>query len=226
MIEIDLQRASVVDFSEPVQMSTFEALVHQRSDVTPEIMAFMEPFSLGLWIAVLLAIILCSLTLWAISRLLNWSQSENCCACACACSNGKENSVGLDSEFFSMLRGRRGCERFSYAQCVWYTTSCFFKHDSGNEPRSFSSKLLSLVIAIFTVILVACYTANLAAFLAIEWVSKNYRTSFTVIFLIFLKTCYSFFISKFNNRILNRAEKIPQNYTRNNDDFWSNKIFL
>ncbi|KAH9509951.1 Glutamate receptor 2 [Bulinus truncatus] len=63
---ISLEREKVVDFSMSFMKSGISALLHQPAKVKPNMFSFMEPFSLSLWLSILLACIGVSLVLFIV----------------------------------------------------------------------------------------------------------------------------------------------------------------
>ena len=57
---------------------------------------------------------------------------------------------------------------FDLIQSIWFTWGLLLAMDVGCKPKSFSCRIVALVLAFSMLIVITSYTANLAAFLVVE----------------------------------------------------------
>ncbi|XP_060529353.1 uncharacterized protein LOC132703854 [Cylas formicarius] len=139
-LSVSSARSEVIDFSSPYFFSgvSFLAAPQQRSEIP--LMAFLLPFSMELWIA-----ILTSLNITAIAvAIYEWL-----------------SPFGLNPW------GRQRSKNFSMSSALWVMWGLLCGHlVAFKAPKSWPNKFLINVWGGFSVIFVASYTANIAALIA------------------------------------------------------------
>ncbi|XP_071943037.1 glutamate receptor ionotropic, NMDA 1-like [Antedon mediterranea] len=142
-LTINKERVKHIDFSKPFKYQGLTILV--KKDVpTNTLVSFLRPFETELWILVFLAIHVVAFFLFILDRL---------------------------SPFSRMHTGRSGQEQdaLNLSRALWFSWGVLFNSGIGEgTPRSLSARVVGMVWAFFSMIMLASYTANLAAFLVLE----------------------------------------------------------
>ena len=107
----------------------------------------MNPLALDIWIYILLAYLMVSLTIWIVARFspAEWSAPHPC----------------VDSGYTVQ-------NDFTLANSFWFTVGTLMQQGSDLNPRAASTRIVGGIWWFFTLILISSYTANLAAFLTVE----------------------------------------------------------
>ncbi|XP_023314986.1 glutamate receptor ionotropic, kainate 2-like isoform X7 [Trichogramma pretiosum] len=111
--------------------------------------SFMNPLAIEIWLYVLAAYILVSVTMFVVARFspYEWNNPHPCH------SQGPVEIVE---------------NQFSLANSFWFTIGTLMQQGSDLNPKATSTRIVSGVWWFFTLIIIASYTANLAAFLTVE----------------------------------------------------------
>lgn len=139
-ISVSTKRAEVIDFTVPFYFSgvSFLTAPKLRSDIP--LLAFLQPFSTELWIAVFTSL---NITAMAVA-VYEWL-----------------SPFGLNPW------GRQRSKNFSIASALWVMWGLLCGHlVAFKAPKSWPNKFLINVWGGFSVIFVASYTANIAALIA------------------------------------------------------------
>lgn len=108
-------------------------------------MSFLQPFKEDLWIIILLSVHVVALVLYLLDRFSPFGKFK-----LSKTENTEEDALNL-------------------SRAIWFTWGVLLNSGIGEgTPRSFSARVLGMVWAGFTMILLASYTANLAAFLVLD----------------------------------------------------------
>ena len=107
----------------------------------------MNPLALDIWIYILLAYLMVSLTIWIVARFspAEWSAPHPC----------------VDT-------GHVVQNDFTLANSFWFAVGTLMQQGSDLNPRAASTRIVGGIWWFFTLILISSYTANLAAFLTVE----------------------------------------------------------
>ncbi|XP_018792801.1 PREDICTED: glutamate receptor ionotropic, kainate 2-like [Bactrocera latifrons] len=107
----------------------------------------MNPLAMEIWLYVLTAYILVSLTLFVMARFspYEWNNPHPCM---------KESDIVEN--------------QFSVSNSFWFITGTFLRQGSGLNPKAVSTRIVGAIWWFFTLIIISSYTANLAAFLTVE----------------------------------------------------------
>ena len=109
------------------------------------LVSFLQPFKDGLWIMVLLSVHVVALVLYLLDRFSPFGRFK-----LSKTENTEEDALNL-------------------SRALWFTWGVLLNSGIGEgTPRSFSARVLGMVWAGFAMIMVASYTANLAAFLVLD----------------------------------------------------------
>ena len=117
----------------------------KRKSSESSLVSFLQPFKDGLWIMVLLAVHVVALVLYLLDRFSPFAKFK-----LSKTENTEEDALNL-------------------SRALWFTWGVLLNSGIGEgTPRSFSARVLGMVWAGFAMIMVASYTANLAAFLVLD----------------------------------------------------------
>ena len=167
---IDPDRAKVIAFSKPFKYQGFTVLVKKVFYLTPtcalclliskltergllclqrqknsNLASFLQPFKNALWILVALSVHVVALVLYLLDRFSPFGRYK-----LAKSDDTEEDALNLSG-------------------AVWFAWGVLLNSGIGEgTPRSFSARVLGMVWAGFAMIIVASYTANLAAFLVLD----------------------------------------------------------
>ncbi|XP_022915882.1 glutamate receptor ionotropic, kainate 2-like isoform X3 [Onthophagus taurus] len=130
-------------------------LLRQASGVNPQVptsqqtrlFSFMNPLAMDIWLYVLSAYILVSLTMFVVARFspYEWHNPHPC---------------EIENETVE--------NQFSLANSFWFTIGTLMQQGSDLNPKATSTRIVGGIWWFFTLIIISSYTANLAAFLTVE----------------------------------------------------------
>ncbi|XP_033635922.1 glutamate receptor ionotropic, kainate 2-like [Asterias rubens] len=146
-LTITYSREQVVDFSKPYMHLGITILYRAPEPQNPGVFSFLNPLSFDVWLYVVIAFFLVSITLFLLARFspYEWYNSHPC--------NPAFDEVA---------------NQFNLTNCLWFAFGGLMQQGSEVNPRAFSTRVLSGFWWFFSLILVSSYTANLAAFLTVE----------------------------------------------------------
>ncbi|XP_040577875.1 glutamate receptor ionotropic, kainate 2 isoform X3 [Lepeophtheirus salmonis] len=144
---INFARETVIDFTKPFMNLGISILFKIPSGKPTRLFSFMNPLALEIWLYVLAAYILVSLTLFVMARFspYEWNNPHPC---------ETENDI-MENQF-------------SISNSFWFITGTFLRQGSGLNPKAASTRIVGGIWWFFTLIIISSYTANLAAFLTVE----------------------------------------------------------
>ncbi|KAL0994606.1 hypothetical protein UPYG_G00124760 [Umbra pygmaea] len=142
-LTITSEREKVIDFSKPFMTLGISILYTANMTRQPGYWSFLEPFSPGVWLFMLLAYLIVSCVLFLVTKLTPY---ESC------------------------LQGR--CKlvlnHYTLGNSLWFPVGWFIQHGTAISPHALSTRCLSAAWWFFTLIVVSSYTANMAAFLTVQ----------------------------------------------------------
>ena len=147
-LTITPERSIAIDFTKPFKyqgitiLQKRQAIQRTRHPLT----SFLQPFQDSLWVSVFVAVHVVALSLYLLDRFSPFGRYKlpNCETIT------EEDALNLSS-------------------AIWFAWGVLFNSGIGEgTPRSFSGRVLGMVWAGFAMIVVASYTANLAAFLVLD----------------------------------------------------------
>jgi len=144
-LTISSTREAVVDFSTPFMSAEVSILVQDTSSAvrdTSGLFSFLTPLSREVWVCVACAYVGVSIVIFIVSRFSpdEWVIEDG--------ANG----------------GSRIRNQFSVGNSFWFALSSLAQQSNELAPRSAAGRVVSGTWWFFTVIVIAAYTANLAAF--------------------------------------------------------------
>lgn len=152
-LTINPDRAKVIDFSKPFKYQGI-AMLQKKMPKGAKLDSFLQPFQHNLWLLVMLSVHVVAIVLYLLDRfspLGRFGRSEHNCDLI----DEDEKSLNLSS-------------------AVLFAWGVLLNSGIGEKtPKSFSARVLGMVWAGFAMIVVASYTANLAAFLVLDQEEKE-----------------------------------------------------
>ncbi|XP_035826843.1 glutamate receptor ionotropic, NMDA 3A-like [Aplysia californica] len=144
---ITSQRATAIEFTDPYFFSGFSIIYSDRTRET-SIRAFMEPFSIEVWFAILVSAHITAVFM----AVFEWN-----------------SPFGLNPW------GRKRNKNYSLASGLTMVFSVLFGHTvKTKSPKAWPSKVMQNFWAFAAIFIIASYTANLAAFIAGKHAGINY----------------------------------------------------
>src|SRR6218665_3030102 len=133
------ERSQVISFSKPFKYEGI-TILQKRQPHKATLASFLQPFQNTLWILVLVSVHVVALALYLLDRFSpfgGYKFDDYSCS--------DEHALNLSS-------------------AIWFSWGVLLNSGIGERtPRSFSARVLGMVWAGFAMIVVASYTANLAA---------------------------------------------------------------
>ncbi|GFO43543.1 glutamate [NMDA] receptor subunit 1 [Plakobranchus ocellatus] len=143
-LTINPERANDIDFTKPFKYQGLNILV-KKTQKDSSLDSFLQPFQNTLWILVGLSVHVVALVLYLLDRFSPFGRFK-----LAKSEDTEEDALNLSS-------------------AMWFSWGVLLNSGIGEgTPRSFSARVLGMVWAGFAMIIVASYTANLAAFLVLD----------------------------------------------------------
>ncbi|XP_035708821.1 glutamate [NMDA] receptor subunit 1 isoform X2 [Folsomia candida] len=143
-LTINPERAQVIEFSKPFKYQGITILV-KRKEKKPTFGSFLQPFRGSLWILVMVSVHVVALALYLLDRFSPFGRYR------------LANMEGTEEDALNL------------SSAIWFAWGVLLNSGIGEgTPRSFAARVLGIVWAGFAMIIVASYTANLAAFLVLD----------------------------------------------------------
>ncbi|XP_031842259.1 glutamate receptor ionotropic, kainate 2 isoform X5 [Nomia melanderi] len=149
---INYARESVIDFTKPFMNLGISILFKEMKFQVPtshpaRLFSFMNPLAIEIWLYVLAAYVLVSVTMFVVARFspYEWNNPHPCHA----------GSEVVENQF-------------SLANSFWFTIGTLMQQGSDLNPKATSTRIVGGIWWFFTLIIISSYTANLAAFLTVE----------------------------------------------------------
>ncbi|UXI21906.1 hypothetical protein NH340_JMT07849, partial [Sarcoptes scabiei] len=147
-LTISYARENVIDFTKPYMNLGIGILFKMPTHAPTRLFSFMSPLAVDIWLYVVAAYLLVSLTLFIVARFSpnEWLNPHPCLA--------EQDSMKIN--------------QFNLADSFWFTVVTLMKQGCEMNPKSLSTRIIGAIWWFFTLILISSYTANLAAFLTVE----------------------------------------------------------
>ncbi|XP_043478783.1 glutamate receptor ionotropic, kainate 2 isoform X2 [Leptopilina heterotoma] len=129
--------------------------------------SFMNPLAVEIWLFMLGAYVMVSLTIWIVARFspYEWVEPEPCPSCKCPLQGGHLSVLDSSSDDIPLPRT---VNDFTLANSFWFTVGTLMQQGSDLNPKATSTRIVGGIWWFFTLIIISSYTANLAAFLTVE----------------------------------------------------------
>ncbi|XP_077291184.1 glutamate ionotropic receptor NMDA type subunit 1 [Arctopsyche grandis] len=143
-LTINPERAEFIEFSKPFKYQGI-TILEKKPSRSSTLVSFLQPFSNTLWILVMVSVHVVALVLYLLDRFSPFGRFK------------VANTDGTEEDALNL------------SSAIWFAWGVLLNSGIGEgTPRSFSARVLGMVWAGFAMIIVASYTANLAAFLVLE----------------------------------------------------------
>ncbi|KAL7644527.1 UNVERIFIED_CONTAM: hypothetical protein RMT77_005359 [Armadillidium vulgare] len=144
---INYARESVIDFTKPFMNVGISILFKAPTSQQTRLFSFMNPLAIEIWLYVMAAYMLVSLTMFIVARFspYEWQNPHPC---------SQENNIVEN--------------QFSLSNSFWFTIGTLMQQGSDLNPKACSTRIVGGIWWFFTLIIISSYTANLAAFLTVE----------------------------------------------------------
>jgi ionotropic glutamate receptor NMDA 1 len=146
-LTINPERSIAIDFTKPFKYQGITILQKKQSihRLRHPLASFLQPFQNSLWVSVFVSVHVVALALYLLDRFSPFGRYK-----LPNCDITEEDALNLSS-------------------AIWFAWGVLLNSGIGEgTPRSFSGRVLGMVWAGFAMIVVASYTANLAAFLVLD----------------------------------------------------------
>ncbi|XP_065574695.1 glutamate receptor ionotropic, kainate 1-like isoform X8 [Artemia franciscana] len=160
---INYARENVIDFTKPFMNLGISILFKVPGKIPPQLFSFMNPLAIEIWMSILVAYTLVSLTLWLIARFspFEWVDVHPCLSNSNQ--NGRTPSSCKHQTPVVMKQND-----FTMGNAFWFTVGSLMQQGSDLNPQAASTRIVGGIWWFFTLIIISSYTANLAAFLTVE----------------------------------------------------------
>ncbi|XP_061929611.1 glutamate receptor ionotropic, kainate 1 isoform X1 [Apis cerana] len=164
---INYARESVIDFTKPFMNLGIGILFKVSARTPSRLFSFMNPLAVEIWLSMLGAYVMVSLTIWIVARFspYEWVEPTPCPSCKCPLQGGHVSALDPDSDDIPLLRT---VNEFTLANSFWFTVGTLMQQGSDLNPKATSTRIVGGIWWFFTLIIISSYTANLAAFLTVE----------------------------------------------------------
>ncbi|XP_070383016.1 glutamate [NMDA] receptor subunit 1-like isoform X2 [Dermacentor albipictus] len=143
-LTITPERSMEIDFTKPFKYQGITILA-KKQDKSSTLASFLQPFQKTLWILVMVSVHVVALALYLLDRFSPFGRYK------------LPNSDATEEDALNL------------SSAIWFAWGVLLNSGiAEGTPRSFSGRVLGMVWAGFAMIVVASYTANLAAFLVLE----------------------------------------------------------
>ncbi|CAH1636071.1 unnamed protein product [Spodoptera littoralis] len=133
------------NLTQPGAKKEWTGLIEKKPSRSSTLVSFLQPFSNTLWILVMVSVHVVALVLYLLDRFSPFGRFK------------LANIDGTEEDALNL------------SSAIWFAWGVLLNSGIGEgTPRSFSARVLGMVWAGFAMIIVASYTANLAAFLVLE----------------------------------------------------------
>uniref|UniRef100_T1IJ49 Ionotropic glutamate receptor C-terminal domain-containing protein n=1 Tax=Strigamia maritima TaxID=126957 RepID=T1IJ49_STRMM len=155
-LAITRERQDAVDFTIPFMHLGIGILFKKAPSKPPKLFAFLNPFSEDVWIFMATAVLGVSLMLFFLARVSPYEWI---------------NPPPYDSDFDELV-----INRFNLMDSLWFVIASLIKLGREDLPKAISTRTVASAWWFFTLIVVATYTATLAAFITSDRMTQEIST--------------------------------------------------
>ena len=156
-MSITTERESAVDFVKPYMQKTFGILI-KKPEAKSSVFQFLWPLSAQVWLITAAAVVVIGVLLYVMDFFSpNFTEEE------------EEDVVATEASGPIV-------EKFTMRETLWFAYGSLVGAETVVMPKTFSARLLSGAWWFFSLILIASYTANLAAFLTVTKIETPINT--------------------------------------------------
>ena len=140
-LTITADREEILEFTKPyLNMDVTALLKKEHTSEVNRVFAFTRPFSVNVWISIIVSAYIVALYLWLIGRFSPYDW------------------------YFDPPPGSEGDES-NFSNSLWFVVGAFMQQGTENTPRSMSCRTIGFFWWLFVLVIISSYTANLAAFM-------------------------------------------------------------
>ncbi|XP_034948980.1 ionotropic receptor 25a [Chelonus insularis] len=138
------EREEVIDFVAPYYEQSGIIIVMRKPVRKTSLFKFMTVLKLEVWLSIVGALTLTAIMIWILDKYSPYSSRNN------------KRSYPYP------------CREFTLKESFWFALTSFTPQGGGEAPKALSSRTLVAAYWLFVVLMLATFTANLAAFLTVE----------------------------------------------------------
>ncbi|XP_055858527.1 ionotropic receptor 25a [Episyrphus balteatus] len=140
------ERELVIDFTVPYYDLVGITIMMQRPSTPSSLFKFLTVLETNVWLCILAAYFFTSFLMWVFDRWSPYSYQNN-----------REKYKDDDEK-----------REFNLKECLWFCMTSLTPQGGGEAPKNLSGRLVAATWWLFGFIIIASYTANLAAFLTVS----------------------------------------------------------
>ncbi|KRZ41437.1 Glutamate receptor ionotropic, kainate 2 [Trichinella pseudospiralis] len=197
-IKVTFSREEMLDFTIPHYDLIGFRMLAKRPQSTDSFFRFLSVIDTSLWICIFGAYFLTSFLIWVFDKFSPYSVTNNKA---------------------KYLNDSQHCE-FTLKHSFWYCLATMTPQGGGNTPRNLSGRLIAVTWWLFGFIVLASYTANLAAFFTVSQSDFSIKTIEDLGKQTKLK--YTLVNNSFSERFFLRMMEIEQRFYSISDNLNSN----
>ncbi|XP_068205985.1 ionotropic receptor 25a-like isoform X1 [Palaemon carinicauda] len=138
------EREEVIDFVAPYFDQSGISIVIRKSQREESLFKFMTVLKPEVWVSIVAALVVTGIMIWLLDRYSPYSA---------------QNNAALYPA---------NCRKFTLKESFWFALTSFTPQGGGEAPKALSGRTLVAAYWLFVVLMLATFTANLAAFLTVE----------------------------------------------------------
>ena len=138
------EREEVIDFVAPYFDQSGISILLRKKQPKQSIFKFMTVLKPEVWLGILAAVFIVAILIWALDRFSPYSYYNN-------------------KEAYP-----EGARDFTLGESLWFSLTSLTPQGGGECPKALSGRVLVAAYWLFIVLMLATFTANLAAFLTVE----------------------------------------------------------
>lgn len=143
-MKMTAEREEVIDFVAPYFEQTGITIVLRKPVRQTSLFKFMTVLRLEVWLSIVAALIATAILIWFLDKYSPYSARNN-------------------KEAYPYP-----CRDFTLKESFWFALTSFTPQGGGEAPKALSGRTLVAAYWLFVVLMLATFTANLAAFLTVE----------------------------------------------------------
>ncbi|VDP20310.1 unnamed protein product [Soboliphyme baturini] len=145
-LSVTAERESFIDFTFPYYDLVGITILMKKPESNDSLFKFMTVLELPVWGCIVGAYFFTSFLLWVFDRFSPYSYRNN------------KEKYKDDSEK----------REFTFKECLWFCMNSLTPQGGGEAPKNISGRIVAATWWLFGFIIIASYTANLAAFLTVS----------------------------------------------------------
>lgn len=145
-LHVMAERENVVDFTVPYYDLVGISVLMKKNKETSSLFKFLTVLEIDVWICIVTAYSLTTILLYIFDRCSPYSYQNN-----------KEKYKDDDEK-----------REFHFKECLWFCMTSLTPQGGGEAPKNLSGRIVAATWWLFGFIIIASYTANLAAFLTVS----------------------------------------------------------